>query len=132
MILVDTSVWIDFVRGRETDAVARLRVALDRGVVAALTPFIYQEILQGADSERSFRQLREFFGSQTFLHPRDPVDSHAEAARLYIECRRKGVTVRSAVDCLVAQTAIEHGVALLHDDRDFDGLARVATKLNFC
>jgi len=132
VILVDTSVWIDFVRGRETDAVARLRVALDRGVVAALTPFIYQEILQGADSERSFRQLREFFGSQTFLHPRDPVDSHAEAARLYIECRRKGVTVRSAVDCLVAQTAIEHGVALLHDDRDFDGLARVATKLNFC
>lgn len=132
MILVDTSVWIDFVRGRETDAVGRLRVALDRGVVAALTPFIYQEILQGADSERSFRELREFFGSQAFLHPRDAVDSHAEAAKLYFECRRKGVTIRSAVDCLVAQIAIEHGVALLHDDRDFDGLACVATRLNFC
>jgi hypothetical protein len=132
VILVDTSVWIDFVRGRETEAVARLRQALDRGVVAALTPFIYQEVLQGADSERSFHRLQEFFGSQAFLHPRDAVDSHADAARLYFECRRKGITVRSAVDCLVAQIAIEHGVALLHDDRDFDGLARVATKLNFC
>jgi len=132
VILVDTSVWIDFVRGRATKAVGRLRVALDRGVVAALTPVIFQEILQGADSEAAFRELREFFGSQAFLFPRDSLASHAEAARLYCECRRKGITIRSTIDCLIAQIAIEQGVALLHDDRDFDGIARVAPKLTFC
>jgi predicted nucleic acid-binding protein len=132
MILVDTSVWIDFIRGQSTEGVKRLRVALDRGIVAALTPFIFQEILQGADSEASFREMREFFGSQAFLVPRDSLASHAEAARLYFECRRKGITARSTIDCLIAQIAIEHGVALLHDDRDFDGIARVAPKLTFC
>jgi len=131
MVLVDTSVWIDFVRGHATGPVARLRAALDHGVGVALTSFIYQEILQGADSERSFRELEAFFGGQRYLHPLDPVASHARAARLYLECRRRGRTVRSTVDCLVAQIAIEHETALLHDDRDFEEIAKVAPKLVF-
>ena len=95
MVLVDTSVWIDFVRGRATDAVARLREGLDRGIGACLTSMIYQEILQGADSERALRDFCVFFSGQRFLHPVDPVTSHENAARLYFECRRKGLTIRS-------------------------------------
>jgi predicted nucleic acid-binding protein len=131
MVLVDTSVWIDFLRGRATRAVAGLRDALDEGLAVALTSLIYQEILQGADSEQSYLELESFFGGQRFLHVLDPVDSHARAARLYMECRRQGRTVRSSVDCLVAQIALEHDVALLHDDRDFAEIAKIAPKLRF-
>ena len=129
MILVDTSVWIDFVRGRATEAVARLRGILDRGMGACLTSMIYQEILQGANSERAFRDFCVFFSGQRFLHPVDPVTSHENAARLYFECRRKGLSIRSTNDCLIAQIAIEQGVSLLHDDRDFESIARVAPAL---
>lgn len=51
--------------------------------------------------------------------------SHVEAARIYFECRRKGLTVRSTTDCLIAQIALEHGFSLLHEDRDFDAIQRV-------
>ncbi|MGE5171786.1 MAG: PIN domain nuclease [Rudaea sp.] len=130
-VLVDTSVWIDFIRGRSTDAVGRLRTALDRGVAAALTPLVYQEVLQGASDERAFRDYRAFLSTQPFLHPGEPIATHERAARLYFECRRLGLTIRSTVDCLIAQIAIENGVPLLHDDRDFDRIARVAPKLGF-
>ena len=129
MILVDTSVWIDFIRGRSTSPVERLRTALDRGVSAAITPLIYQEILQGAVDEKTFRDYRSYFSNQRFLHPGDPIASHENAARLYFECRRKGFTIRSSNDCLIAQIAIEQRVALLHDDRDFDNIARTTSSL---
>jgi predicted nucleic acid-binding protein len=131
MILVDTSVWIDYVRGRPTNAVERLRVALDRGLNASLTSLIYQEILQGAESDRAFRDFCAFFSSQRFLHPLDPIASHERAARLYFDCRRRGLTIRSSADCLIAQIAIDHGVALLHDDRDFENIAKAAPRLKF-
>jgi predicted nucleic acid-binding protein len=107
----------------------RLRAALDRRIEVALTPMIYQEILQGASDEKVFREYCSYFSSQRFLHPRDPVETHERAARLYFECRRKGLTVRSSNDCLIAQIAIEHAVPLLHDDRDFEGIAKVAPQL---
>lgn len=129
MILVDTSVWISFIRGTSADAVQRLRAALDRGVALAITPLIYQEILQGARDDRSFRDYRTYFGGQRFLHPSDAVQSHERAARLYSDCRRAGLTVRSSNDCLIAQIALDHDVPLLHDDHDFEVIARVAPAL---
>ena len=129
MILVDTSVWIDFIRGKVTEAVVRLRTALDRGVPIAITPLIYQEILQGARDDKAFRDYRNYFSSQRFLHPSDPVISHERAARLYFDCRRAGLTVRSSNDCLIAQVALEHDVPLLHDDREFQAIAQVAPAL---
>jgi len=52
-----------------------------------------------------------------------------EAARIYGACRAAGVTIRSSVDCLIARIAIEHDLALLHDDRDFEDIARVVSEL---
>jgi predicted nucleic acid-binding protein len=131
VILVDTSVWIDYVRGRTTNAVQRLQVALDRGLNASLTSLIYQEILQGAESESAFRNFSVFFSSQRFLHPLDPIASHERAAKLYFDCRRRGLTIRSSTECLIAQIAIDHDVPLLHDDRDFENLAKVSPGLKF-
>jgi hypothetical protein len=131
VILVDTSVWIDFIRGRSTEVVDRLRRALDSGIEAVITPLVYQEILQGAADERAFRDYRAYFSRQRFVHPREPVATHERAARLYFECRRMGLTIRSSVDCLIAQIAVEHAVPLMHDDRDFERIAKVAPQLKF-
>ncbi|HEX6796029.1 MAG TPA: PIN domain-containing protein [Casimicrobiaceae bacterium] len=130
-ILVDTSVWIDFIRGRPTAVVGRLRAALDRGIAAAVTPLVYQEVLQGASTERAFRDYQAFLSTQPFLHPTEYAATHERAAHLYFECRRLGLTIRSTIDCLIAQIAIEHGVPLLHDNRDFERIAMVAPRLEF-
>lgn len=124
VVLVDSSVWIDLLRGRDTPQVAALRGLLEDDA-AALAPVIYQEILQGAASPEGYARLREYFGTLPFLLPVHPIETYAAAAELYVACRRQGMTPRSPHDCLVARIASEHGVALLHDDRDFDALARV-------
>jgi predicted nucleic acid-binding protein len=131
VVLVDTSVWIDFIAGRGASAVTRLQDLLDRGGAVAITAHILQEVLQGADSERSFREFAAYFGTQRFLHPRHPVATFASAARMYFDCRRAGITLRSSIDCTIAQIAVEHGAALLHNDRDFERIGRVVPRLRF-
>jgi predicted nucleic acid-binding protein len=98
-------------------------------LAVGLTGPIYQEVVQGVFSEREFERVSEYLGSQTFYHPVDPVESHREAARMYFDCRRAGVTIRSSIDCLIARVAIEHGLILLHDDRDFEEMAEVIPDL---
>ncbi len=128
-MLVDTSVWIDFLRAEKNEPVDRLRSALAGGELVGLTGAVFQEILQGADSVPRYEEYRDYFGGQTFFHARDPVDSYADAALIYFACRRQGVTVRSTADCLIAQIAIENQVLLLHNDSDFDRIAAVIPAL---
>jgi predicted nucleic acid-binding protein len=130
MVLVDTSVWVDFLRGEATPQVGALESLLDGDDVVGTAPIILQEILQGADTpERLEQWRREFVGLMCFL-PMDPIDTHVEAARLYGACRRAGRTPRSSNDCLIATIAVEHDVALLEDDRDFKSIAMVEKRLN--
>ena len=129
MFLVDTSVWIDYLTQRQTRPATWLQQILDRDYPFGITGVIYQEILQGADSETSYRRLQVYLSTQVFYHPRDPVETYAEAARLYFRCRRAGVTLRSTVDCLIAQVAIEHDLLIAHNDRDFELLAGVVPEV---
>ena len=129
MFLVDTSVWIDYLRQNTGETVDWLREILQLGYPFGITPQIYQEVLQGADSPRSFERLAAYLGSQTLYLPGDPVQSATEAARLFFLCRRQGLTIRSTIDCHIAQIAIEHDLLLLHTDRDFDHLQTVAPEL---
>lgn len=129
MYLVDTSVWVDFFNARSVPHVERLKRLLLAGAGVGLTPAIYQEILQGALDEAKFRRFRDYFSSQSFYLPLNPVESHAAAARIYYDCRRKGIPIHSTIDCLIAQTAIEHDLILLHNDRDFERIAEVAPEL---
>jgi predicted nucleic acid-binding protein len=132
VFLVDTSVWIDFLRAVDHPSVAKLDEILAQGAHFGITSMIYQEILQGTDSDVSFTRLERYLGSQRFYHPRHPLRSHVDAARLFFRCRRAGVTIRSAVDCLIAQVAIEHGLELLHNDRDFTLMAEAIPELKIC
>jgi len=125
MILVDTSVLVDFFRGTQNGASQKFKSVLQQAIPFGITSLIYQELLQGARSEKEYRLLRKYLETQRFYHPKEPVDSYARAARIYFDCRRKGVTLRSTIDCIIAQTAIDHDLLLLHNDNDFDAMASV-------
>ena len=75
------------------------------------------------------RFFKSMLGALPFYHPRDPVITHAAAAALYRRCRERGITVRSTLDCLIAQIAIEHDLLLVHHDRDFDQLVQACPEL---
>jgi len=132
VILVDSTVWIDLLRGRRTRPVMLLRRLLDIGE-AAIAPVIVQEILQGAADAPAFGKLAERFTALPMLGTQDDLISlHVEAARLHARARWQGITPRSPHDCLIAVIAviaITHAVPLLHDDRDFEHLAVVEPKL---
>lgn len=116
-------------RGEENDATRRVAEISEGGYPFGITGVIYQEVFQGATSIAKVDLLAGYLGSQTFYHPRDPVWSYLEAARMYYDCRRAGITIRSAVDCLIARVAFEHGLVLFHDDRDFEKMAGVVPDL---
>jgi predicted nucleic acid-binding protein len=127
--LVDTSVWIDFFKNHQTPAVEKFYQLLDSKQNYGITQLIYQEVTQGALNEKDFTNLADYLISQTFFHPTQHSESYKQAACLYFTCRRKGITIRSTIDCLIAQIAIEHDLILLHNDNDFVQLAKVFPQL---
>jgi len=128
VILVDSTVWIDLLRIRETMPVARLRKLLDLGEAAA-SPVIAQEVLQGATNPQSFSKLRKYFMGIPLLGAHRMVELHVAAAELYARARWRAITPRSPHDCLIAVTALEEDVPLLHDDSDFEHLTIVEPRL---
>ena len=127
--LVDTSVWIDYLQDRDAPQVRFLDGLLANPLATGITDLVFMEVLQGARDQRNFDNLFEYFGGQHFFRCDDPIASHAAAARIYFDCRRKGITIRSAADCLIAQCALEHDLTLFHHDRDFKAMAGVVKRL---
>ena len=125
MIYVDTSVIIDLLRGKATKA-ADFLAGLDANEVPYAIPLLCcQEVLQGARDEDEWRVLHENLSAQRLAAPVDPAALHWEAARIFFDCRRRGITVRSSVDCLIAAQAIAAQATLLHDDEDFERIKKV-------
>lgn len=122
MILVDTSVWIDWLRQGCRPASLILNRLIDEDDIL-LAPVVLQELLQGARGPEQLVELRTYFEDLPMLAPTR--QTYAAAGALYARCRWAGITPRSPHDCLIAQTAIEHGAPLLHDDRDFERIAGV-------
>jgi len=126
MILVDASVLIDFLKGRPGPAVDRFIEVLDRSIPFGLSPITVLEVLQGAATENDFDALRDYLESQTIFELRGGLDSYVAAAKIFFDLRRRGKTAGSSIDCLIAQTAIEHDLHLLHNDSDFGRIAEVS------
>lgn len=122
MILVDTSVWIDWLRKGKRPATVRLDRLIDDDDIV-LAPVVLQELLQGARGSEQLATLRTRFETLPMLMPTR--NTFAEAGALYARCRWAGITPRSPHDCLIAKTDIEHDVRLLHNDRDFELIANV-------
>ena len=129
MILVDTSVLIDFLKGNQKEAAEKLDVAIAPSLPYGVADITYQEVLQGAADEKSFKKLKTYLDTIPLYSPTLGRKSFAAAARIYFRCRKKGYTIRSTVDCLIAEVAVEHRLRLLHNDRDFDRIAKVVPNL---
>lgn len=125
MIVVDTSVLVDFLRGGLTPATKALHQLEEHDTPFAIPLICCQELLQGARDDREWKLLDEFLSTQRTLPSLDGWETHREAARIFFDCRRRGVTVRSSVDCLIAQQVLEIDGVLLHDDVDFDRIAKI-------
>jgi predicted nucleic acid-binding protein len=127
MVLVDTSILIDFLRGAENAAVGRFQQILDSAIPFGISPLTYLEVLQGTRTDKDYATVKSYLETQRFFGLLDEKESYAAAARIYFDCRRKGIAINSTVDCLIAQTAIDNDLTLLHNDADFDRMRKVAS-----
>ena len=123
VILVDTSVMIDYLKGRTSDKVLLLEEVLQRNIPFGISAFTYQEILQGARNEQEWETLKNYLSTQAIYYINPESEEYEKSARLYYELRRNGATPRSTIDVLIALTAMKNNLALLHDDKDFDIMA---------
>lgn len=120
MLLVDSSVRIDFFNGKSTIQALYLRDHADRSQIAT-GDLILCEVLQGFRSEHDFKATQELLLS---FHYHDMVGKVValQSAENYRYLRQRGITVRKTIDMLIATFCISHGLQLLHADRDFDAL----------
>ena len=121
LVLVDTSVWINFFKGQETASSLFLKNNLTN-IIIATCPVIIQEVLQGVLHDKEFKRVSSYFNTLTRLTG-NPYELAHDAAALYREIRKKGFTIRKPNDCLIAIYAIKNDVRLLHDDKDFHFIA---------
>ena len=129
MVLVDTSVLIGYLRGLEGKPYQTLEDMIDRDIPFGINNFIYQETLQGAKTEGDFSRLKEYLETLPFYELNEGLRSFERAASMYFTCRKAGITIRSTIDLLIAETAIENNLYLLHHDSDFENLASVVKDL---
>ena len=118
LILVDTSVWIDFLEGKGTPQHHKLRMLIENDEDVCLTGIVVTEILQGIRDERQNREIRDYLLEFPIFNPQG-MSSYIRAAEIYRTCAGKGKTIRRTIDCLIAALAIEYGLVLFHNDRDF-------------
>jgi hypothetical protein len=125
VIVVDTTVWIDFLEGKGTAFDRHLAELLEANAPLALVDIVYCEILQGIRDDDAYQRTRASLRAHPILRPRG-LETFEAAANLYRAGRQRGLTIRRSVDCLIAATCLEHGAEIYHNDRDFDALARVS------
>lgn len=119
MILVDTSIWIELLGGKAWRAPKR--EDLSRFVTCGP---IVQEVLQGLRPGPHSDVFRAAFTAMPVLGDPIPLDLFVSAADIYAQGRRRAITIRSSVDCLIAAIAIEYRIPVWHRDRDFDAISR--------
>ena len=125
MLFVDTSVLIPFFSGKNNPGTERL-VQAEKDLETIAIPIICcQELLQGAINEAHWKKLLSILSTQNVVSLLDPFSSSVSAARIYYDCRKKGITIRSTIDCLIAQIVLENNGVLLHMDKDFEQIAKV-------
>lgn len=121
MILVDTSVWIDYFNGAENKQTENLdRILSEQSVLVG--DIILTEILQGFDSDKEYRIAKQALDPLDCVHLGGK-SLAIKAASNYRFLRSKGLTIRKTVDLLIGSWCIEHEVELLQNDKDFDQIA---------
>jgi len=125
MILVDTSVLIGYFKKSDGASFDKMEYIIDNDIPYGICNYVYQELLQGAKNEQEYELLKEYLGTLPFYDLLYGKTSFENTALMYINCRKKGITIRSTLDLIIAEIAIENNLYLLHDDMDFSNIARV-------
>ena len=129
MILIDTSVIIGYLKGFKGEPFDKVDKLIDGSIPIGICNQVYQEVLQGAKDEKEFNLLKDYLNTLDFYDLRYGKKSYENAALLYFKCRKAGVTPRSTIDLIIAQTAIDNNLLLLQYDRDFSQIAQVIPEL---
>jgi predicted nucleic acid-binding protein len=122
VIVVDTSVWIDVLNNVDTPPAKTCVRLIEGGEPVALTDVIFTEVLQGLSDESEANEVERHLRAFPMLRL-ESLDEFALAAQLYRTARRKGITIRKTLDCLIAAPCVRANAPLLHADQDFDRLA---------
>lgn len=123
-MIVDTSVWIDYFNGHPSPQAHLLAQRIEDGEPIALLGLVLTEILLGLKTDAQASRIESLLDAFDWLEGPSRRD-HIAAAKIYRQCRAKGITVRSTIDCLIAQIALREGRAVLAKDRDFAAIAGI-------
>ena len=123
MVIVDTTIWIDFLKGRQTPGVSRFEQLLGDEVDVFMTGIIVQEVLSGIREKNDRDEVKSDLERFILIMP--TLSTHVQAAEIFDGCRKKGITIRSLIDCLIASLAIEYDLAVLENDRDYSFISEV-------
>jgi predicted nucleic acid-binding protein len=126
VIVVDTTIWIDFLGARGTAFDRHLTELVEEDAPIALIDIVYCEVLQGIRNDDVYQRTRASLLAHPIVRPRG-LQTFETAANLYRSARRQGFAIRRSVDCLIAATCLENDAEIYHNDRDFDTLARVSS-----
>ena len=129
MILIDTSILIGYFKGLKDEPYDILDSLIDQNVPIGICNHVYQEVLQGAKSEKEFSILKEYLNTMDFYDLLYGKKSYENAALIYFKCRKAGITPRSTIDLIIAQTAIDNNLLLFHNDNDFVQISQVIPDL---
>ena len=116
-VLVDTTVWIDFLNGQNTPQTQKLEQCIADRDDLCCCGFVLAEVLQGIRDGKQFTATKRQFENLVYLE--DDRSTFELGATIYRELRRKGITIRNSIDCLIAATVIQHRVNFLENDRDY-------------
>lgn len=128
MVLIDTSVIINYLKNVDDQYTNTLTFLINNKYPIGINNYIYQEILQGAKSEKEYEILKQYL-NQFHFYQLSGKSSYEAAAMMNVQCRNSGITIRSTIDLLIAQTAIENDILLLTYDSDFYNMAKVIPQL---
>lgn len=119
MILVDTSVWIDFLAGKDTPQRHILHQLIEKEEDICITEIILTEILQGIKDDKVYETTKSYLLEFPIIKPKG-TETYIAAAEIFRKCRKQGKTTRKTIDCIIAAIAQENGLTLFHNDNDFD------------
>ena len=122
LIIPDTSAWIPFFGKGQGGVAEKLARLIDVEADVCVCGPTLMETLQGIRFDEQHRKIAGILGHFQYLETSE--ETFKQAAQIYRTCRAKGITIRSSMDSLIAATALHHDAFILHNDRDFDGIAK--------
>jgi len=117
MVLVDTSIIIDFLNKKKYKNVI---TSLLSGKAFSTTEIIIMEVLQGVRDDEKYDKIKSFLDSLPMVEVK--YEDFIKAANIYRTCRKKGITIRKSIDCIIAAVAMNNNLKLFSNDRDFDNI----------